>query len=101
MMAVAYEEKSESSALSSLFSEVETNFQRVQEFGWYLPMPMLFDEYTFHNIVDNGIGYKQAAVMFLVANCHGSLHVLLSTRSHSVRAHKGRINNAANDLYHK
>ncbi len=45
---------------------------------------------------DGDLKYKQAAVLFLLANINDSLHVLITKRSSSISTHKG---NESSDTY--
>ena len=80
--------KSSSSAASSPYHDVYENFKRLQEFGWFMPAPS--GSYFYATSDGDALGYKQAAVMFLLSHHNGSLQVLMTKRSNTVRTHKGR-----------
>ncbi len=88
--------------LSGTFSSVYENFKQEEEFGWFLPAPEDFSSaHYFFQIDDGDEKYKQAAVMFLLAEINESLHVLLTKRSTSVRTHKGKLSGSCRPSKHK
>ena len=78
------------------FRRVRENFQRVEQFGWVCPSgswPNKFKAWPkAKGKCLNGLGYRQAAVLFLMSYHRGELHVLITKRSHLVSAHKGMFN---------
>ena len=77
------------------FQQVRENFQRMEEFGWFSPhephtTSKKFFKWPKGNF-RNGLGYKQAAVLFLIGDLEGELHVLITKRSTSVNSHKGKV----------
>ncbi len=80
------------SATSNAFSCVCENFKQEQEFGWFIPafcetsdIPQKLED----PLIGGDLKYKQAAVMFLLACINGSLHILMTKRSNTVRTHRG------------
>ena len=81
------------------FQRVRENFRRIEEFGWFAPSGSWsnkFKAWPKGKCLD-GLGYRQAAVLFLVGYHRGELHVLITKRSYLVSTHKG-INYAQNIL---
>lgn len=75
-------------ATSSAFSSVCDNFKQEQEFGWFISDSSVTRD--FPQKLDHGdLKYKQAAVMFLLACINGSLHIMMTKRSNTIRTHKG------------
>lgn len=75
------------------FQRVRKNFQRVCEFGWFAPLKpwtKSFRAWPEGKCLD-GLGYRQAAVLFLLSHRRGELHVLITRRSYHVSTHKGNI----------
>lgn len=79
-------------AEDGIYRRVKENFQRLEAFGWFSPQQDYFSQ-TFEvwpkGKSTNGLGYRQAAVLFLISRFRGELHVLITRRSHLVSSHKG------------
>ena len=74
------------------FQRVRENFQRVHEFGWFAPSKSWtkkFEAWPEGKCLV-GLGYRQAAVLFLLTYHRGELHVLITKRSYHVSTHKGK-----------
>lgn len=79
-------------AKEAAFQRVRENFQRVEEFGWFAPTKSWtkkFKAWPKGKCLD-GLGYRQAAVLFLLTHHRGELHVLITKRSYNVTTHKGK-----------
>ena len=75
------------------FQRVRENFQRVREFGWFAPSGSWTKEFSGwpEGKCPGGLGYRQAAVLFLLSYHRGQLHVLITKRSFHVTTHKGKL----------
>jgi hypothetical protein len=84
---------SEGSDSEEAFQRVRENFQRVREFGWFAPSGSWTKKFQCwpEEKCLGGLGYRQAAVLFLLSHHRGQLHVLITKRSHHVTTHKGEI----------
>lgn len=72
------------------FQQVRENFHRVEEFGWFSsPNSWTKNFEVWPNGKYKELGYRQAAVLFLISYHRGDLHVLITRRSHLVSTHKG------------
>lgn len=73
-----------------VYTEVKGNFQRVEEYGWFHPghSKVLNFEPNYTN--QSRLGYRLAAVLFLITFYKGDFHVLLTKRSDKVTTHKGK-----------
>lgn len=76
---------------TSTFSSVRENFKAETEFGWFLPS----NDYFNFTQEDGDRKYRQASVLFLLADINESLHVLMTKRSNSIRTHKGKYRRSA------
>lgn len=76
-----------------VFQRVRENFQRLEAFGWFSPHDTRTIKFRVwpEDKSTNGLGYRQAAVLFLLSYFKGALHVLITKRSSSVSTHKGEL----------
>ena len=75
-----------------IYRRVKENFQRLEAFGWFSrQQDVLSQEFEVwpKDKSTNGLGYRQAAVLFLISQFRGELHVLITRRSYLVSSHKG------------
>ena len=81
------------------FQRVRENFQRLREFGWFAPSGSWTKEFSAwpERKYPSGLGYRQAAVLFLLSHYRGQLHVLITKRSFHVTTHKGEYINESMD----
>ena len=76
------------------FRQVRENFQRIEDFGWFAPSKPWTKNFAIcpdakGKGLTGGLGYRQAAVLFLLSYQKGELCVLITKRSHLVSTHKG------------